>query len=173
MVKKSKLVIISSCICLVMVLGLFVLQFTPYWTFTGEECGEQTLSISSYVWFPNDDVQNEFEDYVKDEVFHDKTMKDNKVVNEIVMFPAFTFGFCALAFAVFLLKFKSAVAPSIATFVAGISGTIGYLLNPVLAISDAWTLHLIVSIATCVIGLGLLVYNVMTLVRNKKASTVA
>lgn len=165
MFKGKNAVLISTCACLLLVVILIALQFLPFWTFTGKESGEQTMSIASYIWFPNDVAQNEFEDMVKVEVLEDPAMTDHKVVNEIVMLPAIAFGLCAAAFAVILLKRKSAVAPAVITIIAALASLLSYLLNPVLkAYTDNWLIHLIVTIVVLLIAVATLVGNT----RNSK-----
>ena len=151
MLKNKKLMtIICSSVCMLVIAILIALQFTPYWTFTDSNNTEQTISIGDYVWFPNEDVSNDFEDEVKATVFPGQRMTDNKVVNEIVMYPAITFGIAVFAFITCFLGRKNQVVTGIATLITGAVGIIGYVSSPSLALSSSWTLHLVVAVVVVV-----------------------
>jgi len=170
MLKEKKLRIINVCACVLLVVILVALQYLPYWTFIGEETGENTISISDYLWHPNEENTNEFEDMVKAEVFEDTSMTDHVVVNEIVMFPAWAFGIAVAAFALILLNRKSMFIPASLTIVAAIVSLVSYLMNPVLAISESWTIHVVVCGVVLVVGIALLVFNILSSKKEKKAA---
>jgi len=173
MFKGKNLAMISSLVCMAMAILILVFQFLPYWSFVGEKTGEQTISISGYVWLPNNDVSNDFEELAKAEIFPGERITDNKIVNEIVMFPAFTFGFCALAIAVCLLKLKNGIMPTLFTIIAGVVATVGYLVSPALSLFDApQMLHLIISIVVTVVALVLFVANVMAWTKKNLSKNV-
>ncbi len=170
--KENMLKTICSCVCILMIVVVMVLQFTPYWTFTREDGSEATISIGDYVWFPNEDASNEFEEVVKDEVFPGERMSDNDVVNEIVMFPAITFGLAVFAFIACLLGRKNLVVVGAATVISGIAGVIGYVSSPALALSSAWTIHLIVIIVVALVGAATLALGIKELVKKIKTDKV-
>ncbi len=168
MLKKKFFKPTCICACIVMLVVLVAIQFTPYWTFTDGDGQEQTISIGSYVWFPNEDVSNDFEDVVKDEVFPGERMSDNDVVNEIVMFPAITFGLAVLAIATCILGKKKLIVPGLATLIVGLVGIIGYISSPALNLSSAWTLHFIITIILALVGAAVFAFGIMEIVQQVK-----
>lgn len=178
MLKEKKVILISTCASLVLAVILAALQFLPYWTFTGEECGEQTITMADYIWFPNSEISDEFEELVKDEVYApapgEKKLTDHEVVNEIVMFPAIAFGLCVAAFVVSILTRKLLFVPAVCAIIASVASLLSYLLNPALtAFTGSWMLHVIVVAVVLVVALGLLAVNILTKVRGSKAEVTA
>ena len=173
MVKRSTFTILGNCVCLLLVILLMASQIVPYWTFECGDYGTVDIAIGDYVWFPNEDITDEFEELVKEEVFPGQKLKDKDVVNEIVMFPAIIFALCAVALAAFILKHKNAFLPAIATFIASVVGIVGYFLTPALMLSAAWMLHVVLFSFAAVVSLIFLVLNIIYVTREKKEEKIA
>ena len=162
MLKGKNLGLITMCACMAVVVIIIALQFLPFWTFVGKECGEQTVSIGEYMWFPNSPVADEFEKFANAEAFAGQGLDVKyKVVNAIVMFPAISFGLACAAFVFAILKRKTNFIPSVMATIAALANVISYATNAALRMSDNWVLHLIIAIVALVIAAGALVMNIL------------
>ncbi len=124
----EKAVRIVVIILAVLMLGLLVLQFMPYWT-----VAEKQVSIQEYTWFPldNEDLTEQFEDMYG---------KKNYNLNDVVNMPVLVFFFtvATILFTIFT-RAKSWVSAFPA--VAGIGAIIGYLTLPVYQLNGMWVTH--------------------------------
>lgn len=123
----------------VLMVILLVMQFTPFWQYgeTGESC-----SISSYVWFPNNngDVESWLESQIED--FE---------INDLILTPILVLLLGGLGAAFCLLKRNSRMA-ALLPMACGIVGTVGYLGNAALRLGNGWAFHLLLCIAIAAAG---------------------
>lgn len=152
---------IFNYVCAVLMLLLLITQFLPFWHCScSKACkGDNMLSVSDYVWFPSDhkngltkDIQNVIEDFVVADV----------VLTPVLILVASVLGivFCALK--------ADKPLTGIFPFIAGLSGTIGYLTNPVLQMGQNWVIHLIASILVLLASLVVLSKVVLDIVEKRK-----
>lgn len=135
--KSLKLINRLSALLMVVML---ILQFTPFWHFG--EGGAQTVSISSYVWFP--DNHTDLNAYLK-------TVEEGHWVNSIVVVAVPMLLLCAIG-AVLCLRASDSRLTLLFPVAAGLVGLIGYLGTASLR-AGAWGLPVVVCAAMLLLGL--------------------
>ena len=138
MLKGNKTVVWNVLGAVLMAI-LLVMQFTPFWQYgeAGESC-----SISSYVWFPNDngDVESWLEGQIED-----------FSINDVILVPILVLLLGFLGVVICLLKRDARMAALLPT-ACGAVGTIGYLGNAALKLGNNWGFHLLLCIAIAAAG---------------------
>lgn len=126
-------------VCALLLMILFILQFTPFWQYgeAGESC-----SISSYVWFPSD--QKELESWLG-------AQAEDHDLNSFVGMPILTLVLSAAGAVLCLIKPDNGWTALLPT-ACGLFGAIGYLTTPALKLGMGWTWHLLLCIALLVLG---------------------
>ena len=136
--KKSITRVNIGCFaCALVLVLLLITQFVPFW-----QDGEMSASISSYVWFPENNKA--VTTYLKGYLGSDFT------VGKMVAGPVVLLVGAAVSLFMCLFMQKQWIAPII-TAVTGLAGTIGYLATPALQLGSLWGLHL----GLCILLLGL------------------
>lgn len=127
-------------LCALVMAAMLVCQFTPYWHFG--EGNAQSVSISSYVWFP--DNCTALNAYLK-------TVEEGHMVNNIVMIAVPVLLLCAIGTVLCLLRSDSLLT-LLFPVVAGLVGVIGYPLTASLR-AGSWGLHVVLCAAMLAMGL--------------------
>ena len=120
----------------VLALALLILQFAPYWHFEGEN--EQSSSIQSYIWLPEN--HKELESYLSGEFDGDYS------INDLVTMPALMLPMAAVALVLCVIKndkWQASLLPA----ACGALGVWGYLTGAAFRLGSCWGLHLAVCIA--------------------------
>lgn len=154
---KSKINItqIIGIVCLVVMLGLIVTQFLPYWTMdNGTE-----LSVLDYTWF---NYQKDYKSFIKDMKAQIQdaglmNVKDDAfkklAINDFV-YPAAVLSIVAL-FAVVFCPFKLGKPLGIAFNLAvGCIGVWMYLSHPIYKLGALWMVGLIISLVLAALSLA-------------------
>ena len=139
-----------GCIgCLFLMLLLLVLQFTPFWSYG--EAGEMSASIGQYIWFPSDHtgLTAEFK----------ATLGSEFEINQVVLWPIVLLVACAAGAVLCLFKQEHYAAP-IVSMLAGLAGTIGYLVTPALKLGTAWWLHWVLSLLLLALGATVMYWRI-------------
>ena len=154
---KSKINItqIIGIVCLVVMLGLIVTQFMPYWTM---EDGTE-LSVLGYTWF---NYQKDYKSFIKDmkAQIQDAGLMDIKDdafkkmgINDFV-YPAAILSIVAL-FACVFCPFKLGKPLGIAFNLAvGCIGVWMYLCHPIYKLGSLWLIGLIISLVLAGLSLA-------------------
>ena len=152
---------IFNYVCVVLMLLLLITQFLPFWHCTcAKACkGDDMLSISGYVWFPSDHKDGLTKD-IKGAI------KDFKVA-DVVLTPVLILVASVLGIFFCVIKADKPWT-GIFPFIAGLSGTIGYLIDPVLKMGQNWQLHLIASVLVLLASLVVLSKIVLSAVEQQK-----
>ena len=149
---------VISIVCLLLMIGLVVTQFLPYWSF-GEGEKAQTLSIFQHNWFPNEKAyKSTFIKEMKNQLVENGLMDaastelKKLAINDFVyphalLFLVSVFG---IAFGPFKLGKPLGVAFNLA--VAGF-GIWQYLCHPIYQLGQNWYIGLIIAIALAVLSL--------------------
>lgn len=137
--KKSITRVNIGCItCALVLVLLLITQFVPFW-----QDGEMSVSISSYVWFPQDNkaVTTYLQGF----------LGSGFDVGDMVAGPvALVVG--SLVSLWMCLFMQSKWITPIVTALTGLVGTIGYLATPALQLGSLWGLHLGLSILLLVLA---------------------
>lgn len=136
-----------SWLCAALMLVMLVLQFLPFWSFTGE-AGETSCSVNSFVWMPREhpDVTT----------YLQSTLGEEWTVQKVYAMPALQLVAGALGVAFALIKPAWPLGGICAVFCGGF-GLWGYLTNAALKLGGMWGLHLAVSALVFAAGLFCLV----------------
>lgn len=155
---KINITQIIGIVCLVVMLGLIVTQFLPYWTI-GEGEDSTELSVLDYTWF---NYEKEYKSFIKDmkEQIKDAGLMDVKDdsfkklgINDFV-YPAAVLSIVAL-FAVVFCPFKLGKPLGIAFNLAvGCIGIWMYLSHPIYKLGSLWMVGLIISLVLAVLSLA-------------------
>lgn len=136
--KKTVTRVNIGCIaCAVVLVLLLITQFVPFW-----QDGEMSASISSYVWFPQDNKAVT--------TFLQGQLGSGFQVGNMVAGPVVLLVGAAVSLWLCLFMQQQWVTPII-TAVTGLAGAIGYLATPALRLGSLWGLHL----GLCILLLGL------------------
>lgn len=141
----SMLNLVSAALMLV----LLILQFTPFWHFDGES--EQSSSIQSYVWFPED--HKELDSYLSESCGVDYSL------NSIVAMPVLVLVLGAVGVVLCIMKgrhWATALLPA----ACGLVGTWGYLSRAAYHLGSGWGFHLVLCIAVLILGVSAAVLGV-------------
>ena len=157
---KTKITTICNIVCAVLLLATLIMQFLPFWTCDAckSHKGEEVeISLSDYLWFPNehDKFADEMTDLYKDTYGKNYRGPDGRKfkfqANEILptALPAFLGSVFGIILCVVLRKkFFVAALP----LYVGISGIIGYTSCLALTVGMNVTLHLVAAIAVAAVG---------------------
>lgn len=136
---------IINIVCAVLMLGLLVCQFVPFWSMDGQE-----VSIGGYAWFPTD--HEDFTAYFQQSLSNPNLNAGNvALINTIVMLA----GVVGL---IFCLKNSEDVWPAAFPAVCGITVIIGYVARPVFRMGVMWQLHLVLAIMMLAMAVLCFVY---------------
>jgi len=150
---------ILNYLCAVLLLVLLVTQFLPFWACDCKDCAGEDISISEYVWFP-DDHKKGLTKTLKDT--YDKDFE----LNDLVLTPIVILVAGAIGVVMCATKAHKAWV-SILPIIAGGMGVIGYLSDPVLQMGNNWVLHLLAAAVVLIVGLIACVLNIIKLVKDK------
>lgn len=161
---------IINWICMLMILVMIVLLFTPYFTYETKEKNPETgkreevtkvISINDYVWFPRDhkDMTAQFEDLYEDiygnppkgATKEEKEAWPKFWINDMVTAPALTL-FLGIAVGIISLFYSSKPFTSLLALILGGLSTYSYATMPEYGLGNPMPL-IIVSSITAVIGL--------------------
>ncbi len=133
-------IIACNVICVLLIIVVFILQLTPYWTLE-----DQVLSIGDLVWAPLDhgDLQSHLAD-LTGEAFD---------INDFVFGPVFLEIFCLIAVA-FLLWKPAGLLPGITNIIVGILGMVTYITSAPLQTSMHWSPHLVLYVDITLLGIA-------------------
>lgn len=153
---------IFNYICAVLMLVLLITQFLPFWSCNCEKGCEgvaNDLSISDYVWFPEDHVKGVTKEF--------KQLIHKFELNDLVLTPVLILVCSTLGIFFCITKAKKP-AVGVFPFIAGLAGTVGYLTNPVLQAGQNWVIHLVASILVLAASLVVLSKIVVNFVEKRK-----
>lgn len=149
---------VISIVCLLLMIGLVVTQFLPYWS-VGEGEKEQTLSIFQYNWFPNEKAyKSVFIKDMKTQLVENGLMDAQSTelkklaINDFVYPHAILMllSLFGIVFGPFKLGQPLGVAFNLA--VAGF-GIWQYLCHPIYLLGQNWYIGLIIAIVLAVLSL--------------------
>ena len=151
--KKENLVKYISFALAVLILGLLVMQFLPFWT-----TEKETVSMNEYLWMPNEhkSVTKLFKAELDDKKFDPI---------KIVLWPVLTLVLGVAGIVLCILK-RGEFLPCLMTVLCGATGVLTYVTNPVYQMGANWQLHAAVAAVVLVAGL---VSVVIHLIPEKKA----
>jgi hypothetical protein len=151
--KKENLVKYISFALAVLILGLLVMQFLPFWT-----TEKETVSMNEYLWMPNEhkSVTKLFKAELDDKKFDPI---------KIVLWPVLTLVLGVAGIVLCILK-RGEFLPCLMTVLCGATGVLTYFTNPVYQMGANWQLHAAVAAVVLVAGL---VSVVIHLIPEKKA----
>ena len=132
MKKSSTRVNIGCFACALVLVFLLITQFVPFW-----KDGEMSVSISSYVWFPQDN--KEVTTYLQGFLGSDFDV-GNMVACPVALLVSSVVGLFMCLF------MQSKWSAPIVAALTGLVGTIGYLATPALRLGSLWGMHLGLSI---------------------------
>lgn len=136
-VSVSMLNLVSAALLIV----LLVLQFTPFWHFDGET--EQSSSIQSYVWFPDD--HKELDSYLTE------ACGENYSLNSIVAMPVLVLALGAVGVVLCAVK-SNRWQVSMLPAACGLVGAWGYLSRAAYHLGSGWGFHLVLCIAVTILA---------------------
>lgn len=151
--KKENLVKYISFALAVLILGLLVMQFLPFWT-----TEKETVSMNEYLWMPNEhkSVTKLFKAELDDKKFDPI---------KIVLWPVLTLVLGVAGIVLCILK-RGEFLPCLMTVLCGATGVLTYFTNPVYQMGANWQLHAAVAAVVLVAGLASVVIH---LIPEKKA----
>ena len=161
---KKNLGRIINILCVVLLIGVLVTQFLPFWSYTDKEDAEVTVSIDGYVWFPDNhkDLTKEFGKILD--------IQDKKLIQpNLVYESALLFVVCVISIIFLVLKSGNKIIAALPLF-TGILGMKQYLGNYLYQIGQNWQLHLAVCIVLTVVAAVNLVLFVVDTVKTLSAA---
>lgn len=160
---------IINWVCVLMIMVMVAMLFTPYWELEETERvdGEKVTvtneySINDYVWFPREqkNLTKAFEKLYED--------KDDFWINDMVLMPALVLLVGVIVGIISLWYSNVPFSALLALFLGGL-GVYGYGTIKEFSILNApVTLHLIIAAATAAIGLAGVVWYIVKSILNKK-----
>lgn len=162
---------IINWICVLLILVMVVLLFTPYWTYTAKEKNPDTgkredvvkeISINDYVWFPGNhkNMTKEFQKLYEE--------KSDFWINDLVLAPVLVL-LLGTVVGVISLWYANIPLSAILALVLGGLSTHSYLTRPEFGLGNP-TVHIIISAITGVVGLvGVVWFIVKQILKRKKA----
>lgn len=140
-----------NIICVLIMILLIVLQWTPFWTFESAKNGTQSASIQQYIWTPT-----ELTDLTKS--LQAKTGISDLSVEKIMLTPLFEL---ILFIAALLLCTWKGNRPltAIIPIAMGLIGIFGYLSNPAFQLGYGWSFHLVLCVVLKDLGIVNLLMN--------------
>ena len=162
---NNKLTKTFCIIAAVLLVGLFVLQFLPFWT-----VGEKTISMNGYLWLPehNGDISAAFKGIMRDLGYLPDKAAETNWINWLALWPVMQTVFILLGLGIhvkargngFMLLFPIA---------CGVCGILGFTRHPILQMGSTWVIQLILSIAMIVVSVVGLVLMFKKYVEQTKA----
>lgn len=137
-----------NVMCAVLMAILLVLQFVPFWHFVDGET-ETAVSISSYMWFPDDNKALDK---------HLESLIEGHSINDMLLPPILTLVLSAVGTVLCLLK-PGKVLALLLPMGCGLAAVIGYLSIPALQAGAGWGLHLALGVALVVAAAAGLALN--------------
>lgn len=127
----SKLTKIFCIICVILMLGVLILQYVPYWS-----CSDDGSSIADYVWWPDQHkkLTNEFR----------SILGRDYEVQQMVLMPVTVFIACILGITLSIIK-PGKIGTFIFPFIAGAMGLYGFLVAPVFSLGSIYVVQIIAS----------------------------
>lgn len=155
---KMTLTRVISFVCVLLMLGILVTQFLPFWTY-GDPA--ESVSINGYVWFPDKhtDLSKELQAYFLEPV------KVKLVVNSVATSSLLLLVASALSAVVLVFKSKKALF-SLLPLATGAIGLYQYLGNGLYQLGMNWQIHLALCIAAIVVAAVNLVLFVVNYIRS-------
>ena len=130
-------------LCALLVLLLLVFQFLPLWN-VGEGEDAQSVSMHSYIWFPED--HGEVEDYLTAQV------GENYTINSVLAMPIILLVAGLISLVLCFIK-AEIPAVSLAPLVCGATGVWGFLFNPAFRLGSTWVVQLILCVVLLALAL--------------------
>ncbi len=186
---------IMNWICVLLILVMVAMLFTPYWQYTTKEKNPETgkreevtkvLSINDYVWFPREhkEMTKEFE-AIYDQINKDNgiTNKEDKIefwINDMVLMPALVL-MLGVVLGIVSLWYSHVPFSSLLALILGGFGIYGYVACPEYgficplpefvetAVVGNPLIHIIISGITAAVGLAGVVWFIIKTVQAKKA----
>ena len=135
---------VISYICALLMLGILVTQFLPFWVY-GDPA--KSVSINGYVWFP--DKHTALSKMLQS--FFLEPVKVKLVVNSIVSTSVLVLVASALSAVVLVFKSKDALY-SLLPLATGAIGAYQYLGNGLFQLGMNWQIHLVLCIVAMVVA---------------------
>lgn len=163
---KKNLGRIINILCVVLLIGVLVTQFLPFWSYTDKEDAEVTVSIDGYVWFPEDhkNLTKDFGEILQIE--EKKQIQPNLVYESALLFVA-----CVVSI-IFLVVKSGSKFTAVLPLITGILGMKQYLGNYLYQIGQNWQLHLAVCIVLTVVAALNLVLLIVEAAKSVAAARV-
>jgi len=143
---------IMKLVCLLLMIVIFVLQFTPFWNFDGKG-----VSINGYVWFPHDHA--DLETYLKSNI-------DGFTVNQVVLMPVIQLVACVVGIILFMAQGSNPLV-ALVSLVCSIGGIWGFLAEPAFRLGTNWVLQLVLNILMLLSSVAVLVLGLKDLKSEK------
>ncbi len=155
---------ILSIVCLVLIVAALVLQFTPYWSYDGQD-----FSVGDMVWLPDEKVNKPLHKGIEAEFKAEYTAEELKTTEVKAELKQKTYvmglarglvvaqvaGALAVVF-YFVMKKKSAV-PGILMLLSGVFGAVTFLTNDMLKLGSTQMLISILYILITVVAVAALI----------------
>lgn len=144
-----------SILLLVLMLGLLVLQFVPYWSFGEDASG----SIGGYIWLPsshkgvNNALKAEFG-------------KDYRI-NQYLVAPIALLVSAAVGIVFSILKCGK-IGSFLLPLICGISGVVTYFTYEPYKLGLNWIIHASLSIVVLAVAVIGIVVSIISMIQNKK-----
>lgn len=147
---KKNLGRIVNILCVVLLIGVLVTQFLPFWSYEAKD-ETVTVSIDGYVWFPEDhkELTKDFGEILQ--ITEKKKIQPNLVIEAALLFVA-----CVVSI-IFLVAKSGHKFTAVLPLITGILGIKQYLGNYLFQIGQNWQLHLAVCIVLAVVAASNLV----------------
>ena len=140
-----------NIICVLLMILLVVLQWTPFWTFESAKNGTQTASIQQYIWTPT-----ELTDLTKH--LQTETGIAGFSVEKIMLTPLFELILFIAGLILCTWKGNRPLT-AIIPIAIGLVGIFGYLSNPAFQLGSGWSLHFVVCVVLKDLGIVNLLMN--------------
>ena len=152
--KKFNLVKCISFALAVLIVGLLVMQFLPFWT-----TDKETVSMNDYLWMPNEhkSVTKLFKAELDDKKFDPI---------KIILWPLLTLVIGAAGIILCFIK-NGKLLPCIMTMLCGTTGVLTYFSNPVYQMGANWQTHVAVAAVVLVAGVAAFVVTLISTIKAK------
>lgn len=145
---------VISFVCALLMLGILVTQFLPFWTY-GDPA--ETVSINGYVWFPGKHAKLSAQLSGVLRSTYNVMVKNNLVPNNLVSTSIILLVGAALSALILVIK-SDKKWTALLPFATGIIGIVQYLGNVLFQTGMNWQIHLAVCIAAVALAAVNLVF---------------